>query len=195
MLYSFAVANQPDKARDFMQSMKTGHFGQDFMPGASCYNASILAYIRASAWTDVISTYEGMKESKVKADPTTFNGVLLASFQVGGRAQVHAMAKELFTTGAQIGRESCELTLEILIPEVLAAAGERTIRQQLRVLSEEVPSMTNEYLNLNRALRTAELEEGRKSTNGLSAEDIAKRRDNAWRTVLGNILDCVVKKA
>jgi pentatricopeptide repeat protein len=170
--------------------MLTGKFN-GVKPGAACYNSSILAYVRAGRWQDVLSTYEKMKESEVEADPTTFNGVLLASFQVGGRSRVQALVHELVASGAKVGEESCELALEILIPELELndTTGDR--RMKIRTLAESEPSMTHFYLNLNRALRTAELEQSRKTTNIISAQDIAKRRDTAWRNVLRHIVDCV----
>lgn len=189
-MYSFAVANQPSKARDFLQSMRTGAFGDNVMPGASCYNAGILSCARAGAWIDVLSLYDTMKEARVRADPTTFNGVVLASQKVGGRALVQALAEELLASGAAMGQESCELTLDILIPELQQNETRVDSRTQLRLLADQETSMTQVYLDLNRALRTAELEQSRKPSKSLTAGDIAKRRDAAWHDVLRHILEC-----
>jgi pentatricopeptide repeat protein len=190
VVYSFAVAKQPSKARDFLEDMLTGTYGGNVKPGASCYNAAILSYVRAGAWNDVLSLYGTMKESRVKANPTTFNGVLLASHQVGGSSQVQALAEELLSTSAAMGQESCELILDILIPELQNSDTRVDTRKQLRLLVDQDPAMAQVYLNLNRALHTAETEQSRKPSNGLSAEDIAERRDTAWRDVLRRILSC-----
>jgi pentatricopeptide repeat protein len=189
-VYSFAVANQPSKARDFLEDMLTGTYGDNIKPGASCYNAAILSYVRAGAWNDVLSLYGTMKESRVKANPTTFNGVLLASHQVGGDSQVQALAEELLSTSAAMGQESCELILDILIPELQQSDTRVDTRKQLRLLVDQDPAMAQVYLNLNRALHTAETEQSRKPSKSLTAEDIAQRRDKAWRDVLRHILSC-----
>jgi pentatricopeptide repeat protein len=190
VVYSFAVAEQPSKARKFLEDMLTGTYGDNVKPGASCYNAAILSYVRAGAWNDVLSLYGTMKESRVKANPTTFNGVLLASHQVGGSSQVHALAEELLSTSAALGQESCQLILDILIPELQRSDARVDTRKQLRLLVDQDPGMSQVYLNLHRALHTAETEQSRKPSNGLSNEDIAQRRDTAWRDVLRIILSC-----
>ena len=189
-MYSFAVAKQPNKARDFLEDMLTGTYGDNVKPGASCYNAAILSYVRSGAWNDVLSLYGTMKESRVKANPTTFNGVLLASHQVGGSSQVRTLAGELLSTSAAMGQESCELILDILIPELQQSDPKVDTRKQLRLLVDQDPGMSQVYLNLNRALHTAETEQSRKPSNGLSNEDISQRRDKAWRDVLRIILSC-----
>jgi hypothetical protein len=189
-VYSFAVAKQPSKAKDFLEDMLTGTYGDNVKPGASCYNAAILSYVRAGAWNDVLSLYGTMKESLVKATSATFNGVLLASHQVGGRSQVQAFAEELLSTSAAMGQESCELILDILIPEVQQSDTAVDTRRQLRLLVDQDQAIAQVYLNLNRALHTAETEQSRKPSNGLTAEDITQRRDTAWRDVLRHILSC-----
>jgi pentatricopeptide repeat protein len=189
-VYSFAVAKQPSKAKDFLEEMLTGTYGDNVKPGASCYNAAILSYVRAGEWNDVLSLYGTMKESRVKANSATFNGVLLASHQVGGRSQVQVLAEELLSTSAAMGQESCELILDILIPEVQQSDTAVDTRKQLRLLVDQDQAMAQVYLNLNRALHTAETEQSRKPSNGLTAEDITQRRDTAWRDVLRRILSC-----
>ena len=191
MIHAYAVAKQPDKAREFLESMKSDSFGDGVSPSQSCYDALILANVRARAWEEALNAFQIMKDSGLTPSPPTYYGLLLASFEQGGQSQTRDLVEELVASNAEVNQKGCTLAIKILLAEVEKCQTTADLRKTLRELGELHPLIREAALNLNRSLRKAELEEERQPTKAVSQQDIKGRRIEAWQRVLENLLQFV----
>jgi pentatricopeptide repeat protein len=159
--------------------MKTGRFGSDIMPGPTSYNAIILDCIQSNSWSDALEIYDEMKENGVVPLESTCVGLLLSSFKEGGRSRTIKFIEELVKTKVSVNADICMMALRLLIPDIAKTTEFVAMRNQLRSLSD-----IESVHALNRAIRSAELEEQREPSTGLPRGKINERRAAAWHEVL-----------
>jgi len=191
VIHAYAVAKQPEKAREFVESMKSNSFDDGITPGQHCYDALILAQVRGRAWEEALITFESMKDSGIAPSPPTYYGLLLASFERGGRCRTKSFVEELVGKEAEVNQKGCTFAIKILITDLEQIKTTADMRKALRELGEQDPSMREAALSLSRSLRMAELEEGRQHTKAVSDKDISRRRTEAWQRVLENLIQYV----
>jgi pentatricopeptide repeat protein len=186
-MQSLAAHGRSDEARELFDSMDSRLDEDAVKPGLSCYNALLLSHVRAGEWNDALAVHETMRQSKVTPGPSTIQGLLLASHRIGGKIQVQALLKDLWTAKAKMDRATFQLAMKMLVPGINRKTGD--VRQAIRSIGEERTELRTVSLDLIKSMRIAEVEQQRKTTSGLSGEDVQQRRDESWRLAMGSLIE------
>lgn len=189
VIHSLAVAKKTEEACELFASMDAGRFGDDVSPGVTCYSARMLAHVEAHEWEEALACHAERKAAGLPWSSASFQDVLLASYRLGHRAKALETIEEALASGVKVDHGCCDLSLQILLGDVLKARSIEQARHQLRKIGEENQDLKKTSLNLSRSLRTAEVEEKRQPTNGLKQNEIASRRDRAWHNALQHLVE------
>jgi pentatricopeptide repeat protein len=179
VIHGHVLTKSSEKARNLFNDLKSGLFGVDIVPGPTSYNAIILDCIQNNSWSDALEIYDDMKKSGVVPLESTYMGLLLSSFKEGGRPRTMQFIEELVRTNTRVTAEICMMALRLVIPEIAKTTELVDLRSQLQSLSNEKSVHV-----LNRAIRSAELEEQREPSKGLPQAKLSERRVAAWHEVL-----------
>jgi pentatricopeptide repeat protein len=185
-MQSLAANGRSGEARELFDSMDSGLDGDAVKPGLSCYNALLLSHVRSGEWNDALAVHETMKQSEVTPGPSTIQGLLLASHRLGGQIQVQALLNDLLASKVKMDRATFQLAMKMLVPGISRTT--RDVRQAIRSIGEEIPELRTVSLDLIKSMRIAEVEQQRKTTAGLSGEDVQQRREESWRLAMGSLI-------
>ena len=186
-MQSLAANGRSGEVRELFDSMDIGLDEDAVKPGLSCFNALLLSHVRAREWNDALAIHETMRLSKVTPGPSTIQGLLLASHRIGGKIQVQALLKDLWASKAQMDRVTFQLAMKMLVPGINRTTSD--VRQAIRSIGEERPELRTVSLDLIKSMRIAEVEQQRKTTAGLSDEDVQQRRKESWHLAMGSLIE------
>ena len=195
VILSLAHSNRTAEATAFFEDVSWGRFSKDLKPGLACYNGYMLSLMKMKAWGDVLSIQQSMREAGISPDPSTFHGVLIASMRSGGKSVVLSVVEDAVKNGMKINRECIDLIMRGLLSDLnLRANAIPATRETLRALLDERDGLQNEYLDLIRTLRIAELEDSREASYLIRAEQIKVKQECAWQAVLNSLVNLAKKK-
>jgi pentatricopeptide repeat protein len=183
------MAGRSDEAEELFDAMETGGAGDGVKPGLSCYNAILLSRVRSRTWEDALSVYEAMKQSAIEPDPSTVQGVILASYRMGGKEHVQFFLKEMLSSKARLDKGTFELAAKILLPVVKGNTSD--VRKKLREICDQTPSLRSVSLDLMRSIRIAEVEQERQASEVLRIEEIQQKREESWHCAMIHLIDYV----
>jgi hypothetical protein len=166
----------------------TGRFRDNVSPGLTCYDGRMLAYMEANAWGETLAFHSKMKEAGIPWSPLCFQGVLLASSRLGDRAKALEAIEGALRSGTQMDHYCCELSMRIILGDVLKFGKIDQARTKLRHIGKKNRFLQSTSLNLSRALRAAEVEERRQPTNGLKLHEIVSRRNRTWNSAVQHLV-------
>jgi pentatricopeptide repeat protein len=196
VIYCLAHANRVTEANSLFDDVSEGKFGKNIMPGLACFNAHMLSLMKMKNWEDVVRLQQTMKEAGISPDATTFQGVLIASTKHGDDNAVLGVVEDALKNGWKMNRECIDLTTRILLKDLnLPTNSTAATRDKLRMLIDQRGELQNEYLDLLRTLRTAEVEDSREGPKFVRLEDIRVRQETAWRAVLESLITLSKKKS
>ena len=188
-MHTLAVTKRAEEVEDLFSSMDSGQFNDGISPGLTCFNARVLAYVQKNAWEDLLAFHSRMQEDGIAFSPTSFQGVLLASFRLGNRARALEVIEGALRSGMKMDHDCCELSMKLLIGDKLETGSIPKMRTKLRDIGERNMRLKSASINLSRALRMAEVEEQRQPNDGLKLHEIVSRRDRAWNDALQQLVD------
>lgn len=195
VILSLAHSNQTVKANAFFEDVSSGRFSKDLKPGLACFNGYMLSLMKMKAWGDVLRLQQLMKDAGITPDPSTFHGILIASMRSGGKSVVLSVVEDAVKNGTKINRVCIDLIMRGLLNDLnLRANTIPATREKLRVLLDERDGLENEYLDLIRNLRIAELEDCREASYLIRAEQIKVKQECAWQAVLNSLINLAKKK-
>lgn len=189
MILSLAVAKKTEEACELFEAMNSGQFGDDIYPGVSCYNARMLAHVEAHQWDEALACHARRKEAGLPYSAASFQDVLLASYRMGHKAKALEAIKEALESEMKMDHRCCDLSLQLLLGDVLKSKTFEQARHRLREIGEQNQNLKKPALNLSRSLRTAEMEEKRKPIKSLKGYEIAAKREHAWRNALEDLVE------
>jgi pentatricopeptide repeat protein len=188
VIHSLAVSKRTEEAGELFLSMESGQFRDEISPGRTSFDGRMLAYMEANAWEETLAFHSKMKEAGIPWSPLCFQGVLLASYRLGGRAKALETIEGALESGMKMDHNCCEMSIRIILGDVLKIRNIQQVRTKLRHIGEQNQFLQSSSLNLSRALRSAEVEERRQPTDGLKLHEIVSRRDQAWNSALKHLV-------
>ena len=115
------------------------------------YNAVILSNVRAKQWDAVSEVYRQMNDAGVEPDASAIQGLLIASYKLGGADALQPVLEDLQDSGKDIGHQNCRLAMKVLLPDLLSIKNNlaaEDIQQQLRTFGETNTVVKDEAINL-----------------------------------------------
>lgn len=192
VIHSLATGKRNDEASALFDELKTASRESGISPGVSCYNSMILSQINSKDWSQVLSTYDEMKAEGLRPNSATTQGLLIASYRVGGVDRARSTMEETLATEVLVSRENCRLALKLLMPDILEgnkSASVTVIQGYLRSIGDSNEPLRSSCLNLLRSIRQADIEQNRLPTRNAPEEVLSRRREEAWKAALRDILD------
>jgi pentatricopeptide repeat protein len=184
-MHGYVSQGNLQKALDLFGGLKEAD-GKDgkTQVGASCYNSLFLGYIQERQWENCLSLYEEMDASGVEPLSSSYSGLVLASFEIGGKPHLVTFLQHLVESKACVSSETAELALKLLLPQVKKEEGFNGIRARLRKMMDDRTEFKDALLDLISAIRVAELEG---EENAQKQGDPSSHSDR-WTVVLANLL-------
>jgi pentatricopeptide repeat protein len=176
-MHCLATNGSSDEAYGLLESMEDGQ------PGISCYNAILLSHLRSRSWDDAIRLRDRMKASGITPDASTAQGLLLASYGIGGKDQTQICLEDLLDAEVQMGHETFQLASKILLPKK-SNGGSSDVREALRDVADTVPHMRHVALDLIRSIRIAEVDQKRQPSKRQPTKMLHQKRNASWRQVM-----------
>lgn len=192
VLHSFATGKRHKEATEFFNTLRMAPDDSSMAPGVNCYNAMILSHISRKDWNEVLNTYQEMSASGLSPNSATTQGVMIASFRLGGAEQARQTLEEALEAKVGIGGENCLLAIKLLMPDILegnSSASVQSIQGYLRRIGDADELLRSACLNLLRSIRRADTEQRRLPTKRAPEEVLCRRREEAWHATLRDILD------
>lgn len=191
VIQGLAMNGRSKDALQLFQEIEAGAFG-DLKPGPLSYTAKMVALTISKEWQAVIDVQREMQELGMPSSSVVIHAVILASMRMGDKSSVVEAIEQGIRSGVSLNLTCFEQALKCLLPD-LACDGLAipTIRSQLRERVDVAPKshMAQQYLNLSRALRVAQIEEDRSCSRNVGAREINNRRHTAWMKAHQSLLE------
>lgn len=171
-----------DAAADLYDSLEAGDF-DGVRPGPTCYNSLILGCLYRREWADALAWYEKMLNSNVKPLASTYAGLLLSAYKIGGDEQALSLLSEILATKARVSGTTAQVALKILMPDLEADETHDAIRKHIRTMIDNGDQDREPLLALLGSIRVAQLED-EKYENDPSSVTIDESR---WLNVLSKL--------
>ena len=145
----------------------------------------------------VLELGENMKANKVIANPVTFQGILLAyTRRSSDNNNAFDAIRFALASNMQLDQSSFEQSTKLLLPEVRISKpfSVDTTKEHLRTLSEENKELRENYINLTRSLRIAEMEDSRAPAKFSVKEHTEQPKIKAWRNVMEELVKLIEAK-
>jgi hypothetical protein len=149
----------------------------------------MLAHIEVHQWKEALECHSRRKEAGLPYSAASFQDVLLASYRIGHKSKAIEAIEEALKSEMKIDSHCFDLSLQILVGDLLNSKTFEQARQRLREIGEQHEHLKNPGLNLSRSLRTAQVEEKRQPIKALKLHEIAEKKGCAWRTALGHLVE------
>ena len=176
------------KAIEILESMRNGSFGDGVRPGLSSFTASILSAMSNHDWNEVLRINDLMIQSGITPTSTTFQGVLLAHIKLGNiKESVEAMEVAV-KTKVPIDKVTFQFCAKSLLPDHHGNGDINLMRNNMKNLSSESPSVATEAMNLNKRLRDCLQGEQQRPSKRKNLVVIKKEVADLWRCALDNAI-------
>lgn len=165
--------------------------GLTVAPGTSAYNAILLAHVKSQSWDEALSLCEQMELQHISASPQTLQSRILATYKTGGKQKLLNLLEYLLNSGeANIDERTFLLAARMLIPD--APRSIDCIRRKLREIGDTNESLKRPALDLTRSLRTAQVEQKRRSSiNTPNARAKPEAGRETWSSSLSYLMTFV----
>ena len=191
VLHCFAASGRFEDAKDLFDFLETEPGRCGFVPGPSCYDAILLAYVRSHKWEDAIEFHSIREQKGIPLTPPAIQGLVLAHHKKAGNAGVLKLLDEFAETEtATIDDSTLRLLIRVLLPTDLAINGadSESFRAKVRNLADDTacsPELRDISIELIRSIYTAKREDEKvqrvKRQTGSAGENIV---EESWRDVL-----------
>jgi pentatricopeptide repeat protein len=189
VMHSLVASRRTDEAHDLFKSLERKETPGIARPGPTCFDASLLACLQTGDWDKALELHEKRTESSVPLTPSGFQGALIASFRRGGRGQALKYAEEMLGSNTELDQACCEVSMKILLRDLVPQSNISDTRGKLRAICEEDSELHSASIALLRSLRIAEAEQKRRVSNALTERELSRRRQKAWREALFHVVD------
>ena len=190
VLYSLVVDDRIEEANELFENMEQLAGNIRLRPGTASYDAMILSHIRSKSWDGALKLFEAMKEKNLPPSSQTIQSIVLAIYQKNGKSKVLSTLDELlleYGSSTSFDERTFLLASRLLLPKAPKTVD--GLRTMLREISDTDPSLRKEALNLTRSLRTAQVEEHRKASQGQPKSRVQPQDDGqTWQRALGYLL-------
>lgn len=190
-VHSFAVTEQLEKAQHYVEQLASNLTGKSKGPGLRTHEALVFASVKCKDWETAMSSYGTMKRLKLQPSPAVCHGLVMSSFQTGGRLGLLGFLNDMIESPGTLNFSGIGLAIKLLMPSIKGTDSIETTRKALRSMAEEKPEIHEAALDLSRSLRIAEVEESRMFSKALSLDEISERKRQAWKQTLRDLIKLV----